>query len=369
MPRMAASTEKPSHQSRVIQVIGRLSESRKPEQKGGEGLSHAASFGRDAASPSAAPPDYGSGSSRGFLMESLLTYKSKGDAAALAREVATLKGRVAVLEKSVGTGGSSYSTSGASLMLDGLSQSNFRISTRNVEMCGTVGFFLIGAVVGASLLDRLWLIGGAMGAYWAHTVNKSDSKSGELVRKTGAQLALGMKEVVDMYNQFVIFYKTGKLGYRWSQEWDKWDSQYDITNKLNRWKRSVVERSTQFGESQTADQFKDFWNAAVASPHTTKNINRQCGITSNMGQFFSEVGRTIGDGIAGIMDGGYDDRDRGWGWGRGAGREKGRGGGLRVLGFWGSNGRGGCRKPLPDHWAGPFGASSPRRRRGSRRAW
>jgi hypothetical protein len=309
-------------------------------------------------------------------MESLQIYKSNGDAAALAREVATLKGRVAVLEKSVGLTCSSKSTSGGSHMLDGLSQSNFRISARNVERCGTVSFFLIGTVVGASLLDRLWLIGGAVGAFWAHSVNKSDSKSGELVRKTGAQLALGVKEVLDMYNQFVIFYKTGKLGYRWSQTWDKWDSQYDITNKLNRWKRSVVERSTKFGESQTADQFKDFWNAVVAAPNAAKNINQQYGITSNMGQFFSGVGRSIKDRVGGIMDRKYDDRarartrDRGRG-SRDTGREKGRGGGWRVLGFREGNGRSG-RRPLPNPWAGPFGASSAsstRTRRDPRRAW
>jgi hypothetical protein len=308
-------------------------------------------------------------------MESLQIYKSNGDAAALAREVATLKGRVAILEKSVGLSGSSKSTSGGSHLLDGLS-SNFRISARNVERCGTVSFFLIGTVVGASLLDRLWLIGGAVGAFWAHSVNKSDSKSGELVRKTGAQLALGVKEVLDMYNQFVIFYKTGKLGYRWSQVWDKWDSQYDITNKLNRWKRRVVERSTKFGESQTADQFKDFWNAVVAAPNTAKNINQQYGVTSNMGQFFSEVGRSIKDGVGDVLDGKYDDRDRartrdrGRG-SRGTGREKGREGGRRVLGFWGRNGRSG-RRPLPNPWAGPFGASSASStpsRRDPRRAW
>ena len=35
------------------------------------------------------------------------------------------------------------------------------MNARTVELCAVAAFFAAGTVVGASLLDRLWLLGGA----------------------------------------------------------------------------------------------------------------------------------------------------------------------------------------------------------------
>ena len=44
------------------------------------------------------------------------------------------------------------------------------MNPRTVEICAAVGFFVIGGIAAASLLDRLWLLGGFVGAYWASGV-------------------------------------------------------------------------------------------------------------------------------------------------------------------------------------------------------
>jgi len=310
------------------------------------------------------------GKGKGF-MGTLASLSDAGSSTSLAKDVAALKVKVAALEMALASGGTGLS-SGRGRASTGLKTSNFAITAKTVDMCGVVSFTIIGVFVGASLLDRLWLLGGVAGGYWASTVNKSESKAGKLVRKTGAQLALIVRDVVDMYNQFVVFYQTGKLGYKMSQTWDTYDRRFSITDKVNAWKRSVVERSTKLGGSQTMDQLKDFWNAVATAPRSARKFNREYGITANVGLFFKGVGRTVGGVVGDLVDEGReraDIRRR-----RGRTRTTRRSNSGSFWEGWGSGGRATGRRPM-DYgtagtrpWAGPF-PKSDRRKRSSRHSW
>lgn len=58
-----------------------------------------------------------------------------------------------------------------------------------VEIVSTITFFFIGILVGSSLLDRLWLVGGVGMGYWASVAVHKESMDGVLVRKVGVQVA------------------------------------------------------------------------------------------------------------------------------------------------------------------------------------
>ena len=44
---------------------------------------------------------------------------------------------------------------------------------------------------------------------------------GAMARRVGAQVAMSIKDLQEKYNQFVIFYRTGKLAYVSSKVWDQ----------------------------------------------------------------------------------------------------------------------------------------------------
>lgn len=284
------------------------------------------------------------------------------DVATLAKELALLKAKVAQLERGSSSWAKGTTNSGGARVADGFTTATFTISPRNVERCGVGGFFVLGSIVGASLLDRLWLIGGLAAGYWAATNARSPSRYGVWVRRLGARMALFIKDIVEMYNQFVVYYKTGKLAYASSQRWDKYDKQWGITEKLDSWKQSVVARSSKLGESATMEQVRDMWSALLTAPKTANRINREYGITQNVGLFFRGVTSSIGDTFRDMVDEG---RDRaGYGrqrrrYTRRPPRRMRRGGGP----WW---------RPAPrksrgnDPWAGPCLPSSSSSRRKSR---
>ena len=44
--------------------------------------------------------------------------------------------------------------------VDSLKMDLLELSPKTIEICSTCGFFVFGCILGASLLDRLWLVGG-----------------------------------------------------------------------------------------------------------------------------------------------------------------------------------------------------------------
>jgi hypothetical protein len=90
-------------------------------------------------------------------------------------------------------------------------------------------FFLVDIIIGASLLDRLWLLGGITGAWWASGAVTRNTRGGALARRVGAQVAQYIRDLQEKYNQAVIFYQTGKMAYVSSKTWEKYDAQFQIT--------------------------------------------------------------------------------------------------------------------------------------------
>ena len=57
------------------------------------------------------------------------------------------------------------------------------------------------------------------------------SASLQVARRVGVSVAQLIRDIQEKYNQFVIFYQTGKLAYHSSKIWEQWDSQFSITQR------------------------------------------------------------------------------------------------------------------------------------------
>jgi len=131
----------------------------------------------------------------------------------------------------------------------------------------------MGTLVGASMLDRLWLLGGLLMAWWASGAVHRDTRGGTLVvtllvashplpnlltlpcllvssflsgmvaRRVGVQVAAVIRDIQEKYNQFVIFYQTGKLAYYSSKIWEQYDTQFAITQRTEEMKRRAMKRA------------------------------------------------------------------------------------------------------------------------------
>lgn len=107
-----------------------------------------------------------------------------------AKELQALKARLERLEKSVSTGVLSPSITGlkskntVDKFTDAVTAPTIQINARTVEIFSILSFFAIGAVLGASLLDRLWLLGGIVGAWWASGAVQRNTRGGSLDRKS-----------------------------------------------------------------------------------------------------------------------------------------------------------------------------------------
>ena len=70
--------------------------------------------------------------------------------------------------------------------------------------------FVLGVLVGASLLDRLWLLGGISAAWWASGAVGRNSRGGAFARRVGAEVGAKLRDLQEKYRQAVIFYRTGE---------------------------------------------------------------------------------------------------------------------------------------------------------------
>jgi hypothetical protein len=61
------------------------------------------------------------------------------------------------------------------------------------------------------------------------------------------KVAQFIRDIQEMYNQWVIFYRTGKLAYVTSKWWEQYDSKYEIGKKLDEMKRLTTERASSLG--------------------------------------------------------------------------------------------------------------------------
>ena len=85
------------------------------------------------------------------------------------KDIVLIKSKLEKLEKAVDyiaqSKSSKISTVGS--FIDSLSANTLKMDTKTVEICSIISCFLVGTVIGASLLDRLWLLSGIVSAYWA----------------------------------------------------------------------------------------------------------------------------------------------------------------------------------------------------------
>lgn len=85
---------------------------------------------------------------------------------ALKKEIYNLKLRIDGIEKNVGTLQTGKSKTAVGNFVDSLAATTIEMNPRTVEICAVVSFFGIGTIIGFSLLDRLWLLGGIISAWW-----------------------------------------------------------------------------------------------------------------------------------------------------------------------------------------------------------
>jgi len=203
------------------------------------------------------------------------------------REVISLKQRVDKLEKTVATNNPSGTAKTAvSSFIDSLSANTIPMSARTIEICSIIAFFFIGVIIGASLIDRLWLIGGVTFSSWAAGAVHRDTGGGAFARKVGSQLALLIRDLQEKYNQAVIFYRTGKLAYMTSKVWEQYDKQLSITERLNTWRQLAIQRAASFNSSiegiKINDQLADLWKVMQAAPINAKSFDRRYRLTSTL---------------------------------------------------------------------------------------
>lgn len=244
-------------------------------------------------------------SSSGFNQyenESSTSPVSVGVDVSLKKDIAILKSRLEKLEKEqlrLSFGQTQKST--VTTFIDSLAASTLAMNARTVELCAVIGFFWIGVLVGTSLLDRLWLLGGIGAAWWASGAVHRDTRGGNLARRVGVQLAQLIRDVQEKLNQALIFYRTGKLGYVSWRWWDQYDTKFGVTRKVDEFKRLAMVRyaefNTQLGGYHWTDQVSDLWKAMQAAPAEAQKINNRYGLTNRVGIFGKKI---VSAGIFGV---------------------------------------------------------------------
>lgn len=131
-----------------------------------------------------------------FLPPSQLT-SNAAEVQTLRKELAALRARLDKVEKTGSAGGKSKTT--ISNFVDSLQANTMAMNARTVELCSVAAFFIVGTVVGASLLDRLWLLGGLFAAWWASGAVHRDTRGGAVARRAGVTVAQLIRDVQERY--------------------------------------------------------------------------------------------------------------------------------------------------------------------------
>jgi hypothetical protein len=152
-----------------------------------------------------------------------------------------MRERVERLERSLadkqlllGKGGSRRGSSSIDAIVDTISINYLSLNARTVEIVAIVSFFFIGVVIGASLLDRLWLLGGVGFAYWASGAVHRESMGGLIARRVGVQVTQFIRDVQEKYMQMMLFYRTGQMAYVSQVEWQKYDQRFRLSQRSGR---------------------------------------------------------------------------------------------------------------------------------------
>lgn len=123
-------------------------------------------------------------------------------------------------------------------------------SARAMEVCAAVAFFCIGCVLGASLFDRLALVGGSVAAWWALGAINRDTRGGVICRRLGRQLATILGQLVAKWEEAVVFYKTGQLAFLGKAQYEKMDRRFGVEKKIQEFKRLGMARVAMLGQRE-----------------------------------------------------------------------------------------------------------------------
>lgn len=218
----------------------------------------------------------------------------------LKKDLVLLKSRIEKLEKVT----SARSIFDLSTWFDGKS---IGLNKRTIEVCSIISFFFIGSILASTIFDRLWFVGGLLTAWWASVVINTSAPAGVTVRRVGIQLAQLIIDIRERANQAYIFYRTGKLAYQSSKIWEAVDRSYDVTARVDTFKRFAMIRASQFnnflGERKYTDQLLDVWRALVSVPTEARRINVQYGVSAKVLKFSRHVLSSVRNFASDIITG------------------------------------------------------------------
>lgn len=133
-----------------------------------------------------------------------------------------------------------------------------------------------------------------------------DTRGGLLARRVGVQVLQFVKDIQEKYNQFVIFYRTGKLAYMTSKVWEQYDETYGIQSKVDEFKRLAMNRAisfnTAFQEYHITDQVDDIWKSLMSAPTSAQKLDDEYAITSSITSFTKNFYNSITEGVSSLMD-------------------------------------------------------------------
>jgi hypothetical protein len=176
---------------------------------------------------------------------------------------------------------------------DSLTATQISLNARTVELCAIASMFIVGCIIGWSLLDRLWLLGGLSMSYWSSGAVHRDSRGGMICRRIGVSVAHIIRDLQEKYNQMIIFYRTGRLAYESHRIWDQFDREWGVQRRVDDWKRKAVLRLTSFNtafqEYGVTEQFNDVIAALMQAPTKAAKLDEEYGLTSGILNYSNQL--------------------------------------------------------------------------------
>jgi hypothetical protein len=183
---------------------------------------------------------------------------------------------------------------------------SLEMTARTVEICSVIAFAGIGSVIGSSLLDRLWLLGGIMAAWWSSGAVHRDTRGGALARWAGVLLAQSVREVQEKVYQFRIFYKTGKLAYMSSKVWEQYDNKYSIMKRLNLTKQQIMVSAASFrnmlDDQSYASKAQNVYEAILKIPDELVKYDEKYGVRARAANRLGELWEDTADLTADLLE-------------------------------------------------------------------
>eukprot|EP01031_Cornospumella_fuschlensis_P025537 gene25537-30833_t len=212
------------------------------------------------------------------------------------KELAVLRSRVEKLEKTISSLSSNQvkakQPTAVNSFVDAITANTIQMNSKTVEICAVTSYFLLGMLIGYSLFDRLWLLGGIAGAWWAASIVHRNSPTGRFARKLGVKVARVVIDLQEKYNQAVIFYRTGKLAYVSSKIWENYDQKFSITHKMNTWKKLAMDRAVALNQSKNSflPQISDFYRVVLSTPEKVESKYK-------VRESVEKAVKVVGDGV------------------------------------------------------------------------